>query len=173
MIIKPKVVDALNQQIQSEFTASAQYIAIAAHFDHEGLPELAGFFYRQSEEERTHAMKFVHFMLDTGAKPFFSAIPQLRNDFSTAMDAVQFALEQELRVTSEINNLISLSLTESDHTTNNFLQWFVTEQVEEVATMSQLLQTIKYAGTNLLLVEEFIRRFPVHAAANQAAAATE
>ncbi|MBP6473059.1 MAG: ferritin [Chloroflexi bacterium] len=164
MIIKPKLVDAMNAQLRSEFGASAQYIAIAVYFDEMSLPELAGFFYRQSEEERMHAMKFVHFMLETGAKPIIPSIPNLRNEFGGPADAVQFALQQEMRVTDEINNLVSLAITENDHTSNNFLQWFVTEQVEEIDTMSTLLQTIKHAGSNLLLVEDFVRRTPQHAA---------
>lgn len=165
MIIKPKLVDAMNAQIISEFGASAQYVAIAVYFDESALTELAGFFYKQAEEERAHAMKFVHFMLETGAKPIIPGIPTLRNQFESAIDAVQFALEQEMRVTDEINNLVSLALAENDHTSNNFLQWYVTEQVEEIDTMTTLLQTIKHANGNMLWVEDFVRRNPQHASA--------
>lgn len=164
MIIKPKVVDLMNAQIKSEFTASAQYIAIAIHFDEEALPELAGFFYRQAEEERDHAMRFIHFMLEAGAKPLIPSIPDLRNEFQNAEEAVKYALDQEMKVTNEINNLVSVSLAENDHTSNQFLQWFVTEQVEEISTMTTLLQTIRHANKNLLLVEDFVRRNPQHAA---------
>ncbi|HID53863.1 MAG TPA: ferritin [Anaerolineae bacterium] len=158
MIVKPKVVEAMNAQIQSEFTAMAQYTAIAVYFDMEALPELAGFFYRQSDEEREHAMKFVHFLLEAGAKPIIPGLPELRNNFSSAEDAVQFALDQEIKVTNQINNLVSISNRENDYTSHNFLQWFVMEQVEEVDTMTTLLQTIKHAGGSLLLVEDFVRR---------------
>jgi len=163
-MIKP-----FNGQIKSEFSASAQYIAIAAYFDDLGLKELAGFFYRQSEEEREHAMKFVHFLLETGAKPTIPSIPELRNQFDSPADAVQFALDQENKVTDEINNLVDLSIAESDHAANNFLQWFVFEQVEEVDTMTTLLQTIKLASNNLLLVEEYVRRNPQHEGGEPAA----
>ena len=162
MIIKQKLVEPMNAQIQSEFAASAQYVAIAVYFDDQSLPELANFFYRQSEEERQHAMKFVHFMLDAGVKPTIPSLPELKNDFDDAADAVQYALDQEVKVTDQINNLVSMAVAEGDHTSNNFLQWFVTEQVEEVATMSTLLQTIRHAGNNLLLVEDFVRRYPQH-----------
>ena len=162
MIIKQKLVEPMNAQIQSEFAASAQYVAIAVYFDDQSLPELANFFYRQSEEEREHAMKFVHFMLDAGVKPGIPSLPELKNDFEDAAEAVQYALDQEIKVTGQINNLVSLAVAEGDHTSNNFLQWFVTEQVEEVATMTTLLQTIKHAGNNLLLVEDFMRRYPQH-----------
>lgn len=167
MIVKPKVVEAMNAQIQSEFTAMAQYTAIAVYFDMESLPELAGFFYRQSDEERMHAMKFVHFLLEAGAKPIIPGLPELRNDFSSPEDAVQFALDQEIKVTNQINNLVAVSNRENDYTSHNFLQWYVTEQVEEVDTMTTLLQTIKHAGGSLLLVEDFVRRnFAAGAAAD-------
>ena len=164
MIIHQRSVEAMNAQIQSEFLASAQYVAIAIYFDEEGLPDLAQFFYRQAEEEREHAMKFVHFLLETGAKPIIPGLPDIRNEFSSAADAVQFALDQEMKVTSQINNLVGIATEERDYTSHNFLQWFVNEQVEEVDTMTTLLQTIKHAGGNLLLVEDFVRRFQPHAA---------
>jgi ferritin len=158
MIIKQKVVEAMNAQIQSEFAASTQYVAIAVYFDEQTLPDLAAFFYRQSEEERVHAMKFVHFMLEAGAKPIIPGLPEMRNDFSSASDAVQFALDQEVKVTNQINNLVSIAETENDYASIQFLQWFVTEQVEEVDSMTMLLNTIKHAGGALLLVEDFVRR---------------
>ncbi len=158
MIVKEKSIQAMNEQIRSEFTASAQYVAIAVYFDEEGLPDLAQFFYRQAEEERMHAMKFVHFLLETGAKPIIPGLPDVKNEFSSASDAVAFALRQEEMVTEQINHLVSIAVSEQDHTSNQFLQWFVTEQVEEVDSMTTLLQTIKHAGSNLLLVEEFVCR---------------
>lgn len=160
MIIKQKVVEAMNAQLKSEFSASLQYIAIAVYFDEEGLPDLAQFFYKQSEEEREHAMMFVRFMLEAGAKPIIPSTPNLKNDFESAADAVQYALNQELKVTEEINNLVTIATAERDYASNQFLQWFVTEQVEEVDSMSTLLQTIKHSAGNLLLVEEFVRRLP-------------
>lgn len=164
MIIKEKVVAAMNAQIMSEFGASAQYIAIAIYFDEEALPELANFFYSQSEEERMHAMKFIHFMLEAGAKPIIPGLPDMKNAFENAAEAVQYALTQEMKVTDEINNLVSISMAEGDYASIQFLQWFVTEQVEEVDTMTTLLQTIKHANGNMLWVEDFVRRNPQHAA---------
>lgn len=158
MIVKEKVVKAMNAQIQSEFGASQQYIAIAIYFDEEGLPDLANFFYRQSEEEREHAMKFVHFLLETGAKPIIPSLPEFKNSFDSAAEAVQYALDQELKVTNQINNIVSIAKEEGDYASHNFLQWFVDEQVEEVDSMTSLLQTIKHAGSALLLVEDYVRR---------------
>ena len=158
MIIKPPLVDAINGQIRNEFSASSQYIAIAVYFDDAGLPDLAAFFYRQSAEERDHAMKMVHFLLETGARPVIPDLPAVQNEFGGAAEAVELALTQEIKVTEQINDLVTLATRHDDHTSNNFLQWFVMEQVEEVDSMSTLLSTIKHAGGNLLLVEEFVRR---------------
>ncbi|MCP4362093.1 MAG: ferritin [Chloroflexi bacterium] len=158
MIVKPKVVAAMNAQIQSEFMASQQYIAIAIYFDDKSLPDLAAFFYRQAEEERMHAMKFVHFLLETGAKPLIPTLPELKNEFDSPATAVEFALNQEMKVTDQINNLVTIAEAEKDYASHQFLQWFVTEQVEEVDSMSTLLDVINHSGGMLLLVEDFVRR---------------
>jgi bacterioferritin B len=98
----------------------------------------------------------------------------VQNDFKSAKEAVQFALDQEVKTTEQINHLVSLAVAEGDHTTHNFLQWFVTEQVEEVDTMTKLLQTMEHAGDNLLRVEDYVLRHmpPVDLAAAAGAAAT-
>ena len=165
MMLKQRVVDALNEQLISEFAASSQYLAAAAHFDGLVLPELAQFFYRQADEERMHALKIIRFLLETGCRPIIPATPEVRNEFDGAEDVVQMALDQEMKVTDEINNLMHIAAEEADYTTQNFLQWFVNEQVEEVDTMTNLLQTIRHAGGNLLWVEDYVRRNPQHAGA--------
>ncbi len=158
MIVHPDTVQAMNTQIKHELTASSQYVAIAIYFDDLGLPDQAAFFYRQAEEERTHALKFVHFLLETGARPLIPEVPAVRNEFDSPAEAVAFALEQEETVTRQINGIVSTAVAVNDHTSNQFLQWFVMEQVEEVDSMSTLLDTIRHAGGNLLLAEEFVRR---------------
>ena len=105
-----------------------------------------------------HGMKFVHFLVETGAKPIIPGLPDMRNAFESAADAVQFALDQELKVTDQINRILRIAVDEGDFASQHFLQWFVEEQVEEVDSMSTLLQTINHAGSSLLLVEEFVRR---------------
>lgn len=160
MIISQPVADLINDQLISEFAASQQYIAIAVYFDEQGLPELAQFFYRQSMEEREHAMKFIKFLLDTGCHPVIPPLPEFRNDFSSAADAVDFALKQEMKVTEQINVMMKTANENNDFTSAQFLQWFVDEQVEEVSSMEQLLQTINHSGNMLLLVEDYVRRLP-------------
>jgi ferritin len=159
MLFSDKMNSAINQQIGNEFGASLQYVSIASYFDREGLPELAGHFYEQAVEERDHAMRFVHFVVDAGGHVKIPAIPAPKHSFASAEEAVQLSLDWETTVTQEINALVDLALKENDHITKNFLNWFVTEQLEEVSSMSTLLSIIKRAGKDgLLFVETYVAR---------------
>ena len=159
MLISKKINDAINQQIGNEFGASLQYVAIATYFDGEALPQLAGHFYQQAAEERDHAMKFVKYLVDAGGQVVIPAIAGPKAKFAKAAEAVELSLEWELEVTRQINKLVELAKKESDFITDNFLQWFVSEQLEEVSSMDQLLRIIQRAGeSNLLRVEEYIAR---------------
>lgn len=159
MLISEQINAALNEQIGHEFSASLQYVAIAAYFDLDSLPELAKYFYRQAEEERMHAMKFVKYVVDADGHVEIPALPQAQNRFGSAAEAVQKALDGEMMVTRQINALVDMAIKEPDHTTHNILQWFVTEQLEEVSTMDTLLRIVQRAGEqNLLLVEEYVAR---------------
>jgi ferritin len=159
MLTSQRIIDAINEQIGCEFSAMLQYIAIASHFDSETLPELSAHFLRQADEEKEHAMRFVQFVTDTGARVRIPAIEAPRAEFSDAADAVQLSLDQEKKVTAQINHLVHMAKEESDYTTDNFLQWFVQEQLEEVSSMEDLLSIVQRAGeTNLLLVEEYLAR---------------
>ncbi|MBW3636159.1 MAG: ferritin [Armatimonadetes bacterium] len=158
-LISDKMNAALNEQIGNEMSASMQYIAIAAYFDSEDLLELARHFYRQSEEERTHALRFLKFVVDAGASVEMGALPQPQNRFNLAEEAIQKALDGEITVTRQINALVDMATRENDHITHNFLQWFVTEQLEEVSSTSTLLKIVQRAGeSNLLMVEEYLVR---------------
>jgi ferritin len=162
MLISKKITDAINEQIGNEFSASLQYVSIAAHFEAETLLQLAKHFYRQAEEERDHALKFVKYVLDTGGRVTIPAVPAPVARFSTAAAAVQLSLDQELKVTKQINKLVEMAKKENDYTTDNFLQWFVREQLEEVSSMTDLLNIIHRAGEqNLLRVEEYLRGHPI------------
>ncbi len=161
MLISKKINDAINQQIGNEFGASLQYVAIATHFDLEALPQLAAHFYKQAEEERDHAMRFVKFLVDADAQVVVPAVPAPKSKFSTAAEAVKLSLTWELEVTKQINALVAMAKKENDYTTDTFLQWFVREQLEEVSSMDQLLKVIQRAGEdNLLRVEEYLARKP-------------
>jgi ferritin len=158
MLISDKMNAAINEQVGHEFGASLQYVAIAAYFDSDNLPELAAHFYRQAEEERDHAMRFVNYVVDAGGKVALPAVPAPKSGFASAEEAVKLSVDWELTVTRQINALVDLAIKETDHTTQNFLQWFVTEQLEEVSSMERLLSMIRRAGANLLFVEDYLAR---------------
>ena len=159
MIISERMNQALNQQMGNEFSASLQYVAIAAYFDSEGLPELAAHFYRQAADERDHAMRFVRYVVSAGGRVDIPAIPEARSRFGTAEEALRRALDGETEVTRQINALVDLAIRETDHITHNALQWFVTEQLEELASMEALLKIVERAGeSGLLHVEEYVAR---------------
>lgn len=159
MLISKMMNTAINEQIGREFAASLQYVAIASHFAAQGLPGLGGHFYRQAEEERDHAMRFVRYVGDAGGHVAIPAVAAPKSDFATAEQAVKLSLDWEEEVTRQIHALVDLAITENDHTTRNALQWFVNEQLEEVSSMSQLLSVVRRAGEGgLLLVEQYLAR---------------
>jgi ferritin len=158
MLISTQMNAALSQQVGYEFGASLQYVAIAAYFDSESLPELARHYYHQAEEERRHALRIVKYVVDAGGRVEIPAIAQPQNQFATTEEAVQKALDGEMTVTKEINALADLAHRQTDHLTHTFLQWFVTEQLEEVSSAQTLLRIVQRAKDDLLHVEEYLGR---------------
>lgn len=154
MLISQTMNDAINQQIGNEFSASLQYVEMAAHFSADGLPVFAKHFYKQAEEEREHAMRFVKFLLDAGGVVKIPALPAPQFKFGSAKEAVSLALEQEKQVTKQIGGLAELAIKESDHITKAFLDWFLKEQLEEVSSMDNLLRMTMRAGEDRLLYVE-------------------
>ena len=150
--------DALNEQISNEFAASQQYVAIAVHYDGETLPQLAAHFYRQAVEERNHAMMMIRYLLDVGEKVRIPDLKAQQTSFADGGDPVRMALEQERRVSGEIFALFELARELKDYRAEQFLQWFVKEQVEEVALMGDLLNVVERSKENLLLAEDYIAR---------------
>lgn len=159
MLASQELVDAVNRQIGNEFGASMQYVSIASYFDGQALTGLARFFYRQADEERDHAMKFVRFVVDSDGQLEIPDIPAPKAEFASASEAVNLALDWEQEVTQQIYGLVEIAKEDKNYIAIRFLDWFVNEQFEEVNTMSQLLQVIKRAGeSGLLHVEEFLAR---------------
>ena len=150
---------ALNEQVAREFAASQQYVAIAVYYDSETLPQLAAHFYRQAVEERNHAMMLVQYLLDAGEAVVVPGVEAPRTTFADPVAPVALALEQERRVTEQIVGLVDLAREEHELVAEQFLGWFLQEQREEVASMSDLLAIVRRAGDdNLLLVEEYLAR---------------
>jgi len=159
MLAGENLVTAFNEQIGHEMGASMQYIAIASYFDSETLPELAQFFYRQSEEERTHAMRFVKFVNDVGGRVRLPAIPAPQSEFASAEEAVAKALAWEEEVTRQVYDLVEIARADKNYIGVKFLDWFVQEQLEEVSSMTDLLAVVRRAGPqHLLYVEEYLVR---------------
>ena len=161
MIIAKELEQAINEQVGREFGASLQYINIAAYFDVDDLPNLAAFFYRQADEEHMHAMKFAHYLIDAGAQVHIPAVAKPKHDFVSAEEAVQSALDWEMEVTRQINALMDLAITKNDHISQDFLRWFVTEQLEEISTMNKLLSIVRRSKDNLLFADDYLARNPI------------
>ena len=154
-----KFTSALNDQIAREFAASQQYVAIAVWYDAETLPELARHFYRQAVEERNHAMIIVQYLLDAQAPVTIPAVAAPRTDFSDPREPVALAYDQERGVTERIQDLARIARQEGDLVGEQFLAWFLKEQLEEMASMADLQKTIeRAAGTNILLAEDYLAR---------------
>jgi ferritin len=148
----------LHEQIGNEFAASQQYLAIAAYYDDETLPRLASFFYKQSLEERNHALMMVQYLLDADEQAPIPGVAEPQNEFADVVEPVVLALAQEKGVTEQINALTAVAREAADYTSEQFMQWFIKEQIEEVSSMSDLLKVVTRARENPLLIEEYLAR---------------
>jgi ferritin len=151
-------VDRLNQQIAYEFGAHQQYVAVAVYYDAETLPRLAAFFYAQALEERNHAMMMVQYLLDAGSDATIPGVQAPRTAFADIVEPVALALEQERRVSDQIEELAKVAREAGDYISEQFTLWFLKEQVEEVATMSDLLRVVGRSRENPMLAEEYLAR---------------
>ena len=156
MLIGKELEKAINTQIGNELGANLEYLQIASYFESGDMLKFAQIFFDQASEERFHAMKFLRYILDTGGQVDIPAIGKPRTDFGSPADAVQAALDWELTVTKQINNLMDIAVQEKDYIAQEFLRWFVNEQLEEISKMSTILNIIKRSGDNLLMAETYI-----------------
>ncbi len=144
--MNPKVESALNEQIQKEEYSSRLYLAMAIWCEVNGYPGSASFLYQHAEEERIHMMKLIHFVNDRGGKTKLMAIDVPPSDFGSLMDVFTQIKKHEEYITESINNLYGITVEEKDYTTGNFLQWYITEQVEEESLFKTILDKIKLVG---------------------------
>jgi bacterioferritin B len=154
----PAFVTQLNEQIANEYAAHQQYVACAVHYDAETLPQLAAFFYRQALEERDHAMMMVQYLLDVDAEPLTPGIAAPQTHFTDVVEPIALALAQEKRVTEQINALAARARQEGDFSSEQFMQWFIKEQIEEVATMSDLLRVAQRSRDDVMDIEDYVQR---------------
>jgi bacterioferritin B len=153
-----RFVQALNEQIGNEYAAHQQYVAIAVHYDALTLPRLAALFYEQAIEEREHAMMMVQYLLDADADVHIPGIDAPKSSFPDIVEPVRQALEQERAVTRQIEGLATMAREDGDWTSEQFLSWFLKEQVEEIAKMSSLLQVVERSKDNPMQAEDFVAR---------------
>ena len=149
---------AVNEQVGREFGASQQYVAVAVYYDAEALHQLAAHFYRQALEERNHAMMLVQYLLDADEEITIPGVEAPKTSFADAVEPVRVALDQEKKVTEQIAALVTLAREEGQLVGEQFLHWFLQEQREEVASMSDLLAVVERGKDNLLQVEEYLAR---------------
>lgn len=145
-MISEKIQDAFNEQINAEIYSSYLYLSMAAYFDSINLNGFASWMRVQAQEELVHSMKFFDFINERGGAVVLKAIAGPPTRWESPLAAFQEAFKHEQKVSSLINNLVDLSLEERDHASNAFLQWFVTEQVEEEASADGVIQQLKLAG---------------------------
>lgn len=148
----------LTAQIGEEFAAHQQYLAVAVHYEALTLPQLAGFFYQQAREESGHAKMMVQYLLDTDQPVRLPPIAEPKNEFDGVVSPLELAVAQEKRVTEQIHELTAIARAENDFAAEQFMQWFIKEQVEEVATMNDLLAVARRSEEDLNDIEAYVQR---------------
>jgi ferritin len=156
VFISKKLNDALNAQITMEFSAHLQYLAMAVYFEEMSLDRLAGFFYKQAEEEKVHGLKIVRYLSEAGANVAFEGLPRPKQGFASPAEVAELFLEQEKSVTESFYKMNAQAEEEKEYITHSFLQWFIDEQLEEMTTANKLCDLIHMAGDNVLMVEMLV-----------------
>jgi ferritin len=145
-MMKKTMEKALCKQMNDEFRSAYLYLSMASHFESKNFKGFGSWMHAQSKEETAHAMKFFSFILDRGGKPVLEAIEEPPASWKSPLDAFQAVYAHEQKVTAGIHKLLDLAAKEGDHPAHAFLQWFVTEQVEEEATADSIVQKLKMVG---------------------------
>ncbi len=157
MKISKKLTDALNSQLGHELIASHIYMSMAVYFNSLELKRLSDEFFRQAAEEREHALKFMHYMMDVGADIEIPAIDKPKKDFESVLQAFELALAWEQEVTARINAMMDIAKEDKDYAAQGMLQWFINEQVEEEATMSRFIALAKALEKhNIFMIENLV-----------------
>ena len=153
-----RFIEALNEQIGSEFGSSHQYLAAAIWYDNQTLPRLAKIFYHQALEERQHGLMMARYLLDWGLRPRVPGIREPRQEFADFVEPITKALEQERRVTDQISKLAMIAREENDYVSEQFMHWFLKEQVEEIDLFLSLQEVAERSRDRVMDVEEYIAR---------------
>ena len=160
-MIKEKMLNALNEQINAEQYSSLLYLSMSAWLSEKGLPGFANWMYIQYQEEMTHANKFFKYVVERGGKVELKAIAQMPTEFDGIIDVFEKTQVHEQHVTSLINNLVDVAIAERDHAAQSFLKWFVDEQVEEEANVQEIIDTLKLIngqGNGIFMLDREMRQ---------------
>lgn len=158
-VLKDEIVDIINKQVKMEAQSSAAYLAMAAWCDKEGYDNCAEFFFKQSDEERKHQLKFFHYLVDMECEAISPAVDQSQHEFDKLRSVFEKALEMEIAVTDAIHDIVRLCRKEGDLATEEFLRWFVTEQIEEEYVARRCLELFDVLGEDKIalgMIEERI-----------------
>ncbi|KAA0259508.1 ferritin [Deferribacter autotrophicus] len=156
-MISKRMAEALNKQLNNEMFSAYLYLSMSAYSEHIGLKGFANWFYVQYQEEMVHAMKFYKYILDQGEMVRLMQIEQPEQEFESPLDMFEKTLEHERFITKCINELVDIAIQEKDYATHTFLQWFITEQVEEEASASEILDQLKLvqnSGNGLFMIDK-------------------
>lgn len=170
-MFKKKIEDICNRQVEREAFSSNLYLAMAIWAETNGLAGVAAWLYAQAEEEKLHMLKFIKYINERGGKAIIPALKKPASEFKSVEDVFKEVLKHEEFVTASINEIVALTLEEKDFNTHNFLQWFVTEQVEEEASVKAILDKVRLVGkNNLYQFDRDILGFRTPSTATQAGA---
>jgi len=160
-MLKGKVLQAINQQINKEYYSAFLYLSMSAWFNGKGLPGFANWMFIQFQEELTHGNKFFKYVHERGSQVVLQPIAQVETDFSDVIDVFEKTLAHEQFVTESINKVQDVAIAESDHATQSFLKWFIDEQVEEEANVQEILDTLKLIngqGNGIFMLDREMRQ---------------
>lgn len=147
-MLKAKMQDALNRQLNAELFSSYLYLSMAAYFEDKSFPGMANWMRLQAKEENMHGMKFYDFINERNGRVTLAAIDAPKTEWNSPLEAFEEAYMHEQKITGLINELVNLALAEKDHAAASFLQWFVNEQVEEEASVAQIIDQLRLVGDN-------------------------
>jgi len=147
-MLNEKIQDAFNKQLNMELYSGYIYLSMSAHFGSQNLGGMANWMRIQAHEELMHAMRFYNFINERGGRVILAQVDEPKTDWNSALDAFEDALKHEQLVTSLIHGLVDLAVSEKDHAANNFLQWFVEEQVEEENSVQTVVDKLRLVGDN-------------------------
>lgn len=159
-VLKEDIVDILNKQVKMEAHSSAAYLAMAAWCDSEGFDKSAEHFFNQAEEERNHMLKIFHYLVDMEALAISPGIDQVNHEFSSLKEVFETALEQEMAVTDAIHNIVGMCRKENDIATEEFIKWFVQEQIEEEFVARKMVELFDTFGEDKLALAMIEDRIP-------------